>query len=143
MPRRDDIFAALTNAAFNPREEVILETAPDPEPRAAANAGTVSLLESSTDYLTLEADVQSPSILLVTDTYAKGWRARPLAGTVQSLYRVLPADYCLRAIPLAAGHHHLRLEYQPAGYVIGKWVSIVSLVVFMGLLALSGRKRLA
>src|ERR1035437_3563551 len=143
MPRRDDIFAALTNAAFNPREEVILETAPDPEPRAAANAGTVSLLESSTDYLTLEADVQSPSILLVTDTYAKGWRARPLAGTVQSTYHVLPADYCLRAIPLAAGHHHLRLEYQPAGFVIGKWVSIVSLVVFVGLLALWCRQRLA
>jgi hypothetical protein len=143
MPRRDDIFTALTNAAFNPREEVILETAPDPEPRAAANAGTVSLLESSTDYLTLEADVQSPSILLVTDTYAKGWRARPLAGTVQSTYHVLPANYCLRAIPLAAGHHHLRLEYRPAGFVIGMWVSIVSLVVFIGLLALWGRKRLA
>jgi hypothetical protein len=143
MPRRDDIFAALTNAAFNPREEVILETAPDPEPRATANAGTVSLLESSTDYLTLEADVQSPSILLITDTYAKGWRARPLAGTVQSLYRVLPANYCLRAIPLAAGHHHLRLEYRPADFVIGKWVSIVALMVFTGLLALWGRKRLA
>ena len=143
MPRRDDIFAALTNAAFNPREEVILETAPELEPRAATNAGTVRLLESSTDYLTLEADVQSPSILLVTDTYAKGWRARPLAGTVQSLYRVLPADYCLRAIPLAAGHHHLRLEYRPAGFVIGKWVSIVSLVVFVGLLALWGRERMA
>ena len=143
MPQWDDIFAALTNAAFNPREEVILETAPDPEPRATANAGTVTLLESSTDYLTLEADVQSPSILLVTDTYAKGWRARPLAGSVQSLYRVLPADYCLRAIPLAAGHHHLRLEYQPAGYVIGKRVSIVSLVFFMGLLALCRRKRMA
>src|ERR1039457_3301383 len=111
--------------------------------RPATNAGTVSLLESSTDYLTLEADVQSPSILLVTDTYAKGWRARPLAGTVQSLYRVLPADYCLRAIPLAVGHHHLRLEYRPAGFVIGKWVSIVSLVVFVGLLALWGRERMA
>jgi hypothetical protein len=143
MRQRDDIFAALTNADFNPREEVILETAPDPEPRVATNAGTVSLLESSTDYLALEADVQSPSILLVTDTYAKGWRARPLAGTVQSLYRVLPANYCLRAIPLAAGHHHLRLEYQPAGYALGKWVSIVSLVVFVGLLALCRRKRLA
>jgi hypothetical protein len=143
MPQRDDIFTALTNAAFNPRAEVILETAPEPEPHAAANAGTVSLLDSSTDYLTLEADVQSPSILLVTDTYAKGWRARPLAGTVQSTYHVLPADYCLRAIPLAAGHHHLRLEYRPVGYVIGKWVSIVSLMVFMGLLALCGRKRLA
>jgi hypothetical protein len=143
IPRRDDIFAALTNAAFNPREEVILETAPKPEPRTAANPGTVRLLDSSTDYLTLEAEVQSPSILLVTDAYAKGWRARSLAGTVQSLYRVLPANYCLRAIPLAAGHHHLRLEYRPTGFVIGKWVSFASLVVFLGLLGLCGRKRLA
>ena len=143
IPRRDDIFAALTNAAFNPREEVILETAPEPAPRPAANAGTVRLLDSSMDYLTLEADVPSPSILLVTDTYAKGWRALPLAGTVQSLYRVLPANYCLRAIPLAAGHHHLRLEYRPTGFVIGKWVTLVSLLVFLGLFALWGRKRAA
>ncbi len=114
IPRREDIFAALTNAAFNPREEVILETAPAPEPHPTAHGGTVKLLNASTDDLTLEAEVPSPSLLLVTDAYAKGWRAEPLGGTVQSHYQVLPANYCLRAIPLGAGHHHLRLEYRPS-----------------------------
>ena len=140
IPRRDDIFAALTNAAFNPREEVVLETAPEPAPRPAANPGTVRLVDSSTDGLTIEAEVQSPSILLITDTYAKGWRARPLAGTVQSGYRVLPANYCLRGIPLAAGHHRFRLEYRPAGFVIGKGVSIAALVVCLGIFGFCGQQ---
>ena len=42
------------------------------------------------------------AVLLVTDAYAKGWRARALPGSAQATYDVLPADYTLRGIPLAA-----------------------------------------
>ena len=143
IARRDDIFTALTNRAFNPRTEVILETVPDPEPRPAANPGTAKLTDSGTDYLTIEADVLSPSILLVTDTYAKGWRVRPLAVAAQTRYDVLPANYCLRAIPLAAGHHRFRLEYHPAGFALGAGVSVASLVGWLGLLCLCYRRRRA
>jgi len=134
LPVRNQIFSALTNRSFNPRETVILESPPNPPPAAAADPGTASVIAATTDSLTIEAEVRSPAILLITDTYAKGWRARPLPGSAQTNYDVMPANYCLRAIPLAAGKHRLRLEYVPAGFLPGKWVSLVSLALFLGLL---------
>jgi len=133
ISQRDALFAALTNATFDPREEVILEAAPRPEPQPSADPGTVTLLDSSTDHLTIEAEAKTPCLLLITDTYAKGWRARGLSGSAQAAYEVMPANYCLRAIPLAAGHHRLRLEYSPPGFRLGRWVSALSLLACLGL----------
>ncbi len=73
------------------------------------------------------ADLPQPAILLLTENYATGWRALPLEGSAQSTYRILPANYCLRAIPLAAGKHHILVEYAPAGWRIGRWVSLLGL----------------
>jgi hypothetical protein len=128
-----EMLSALTNAAFNPREEVLLEATPDPPPVPAGPDGTARIVDSSTDYLTVEAHVNSPSILLVTDNYLDGWRARALPGSVQADYRVMPGDYCLRAIPLAAGYHFFRLEYHPRAFEWGKWISLASLLLFLTL----------
>ena len=65
------------------------EEAPTAEP------GNVRLVNSSTDELTIEAEVKSPSILLITDTYAKGWRARALPGSSQASYHVMPGKLLL------------------------------------------------
>jgi hypothetical protein len=37
----------------------------------------------------------------------------------------------LRAVPLSAGHHRLRVEYVLVSFVVGKWVSIVSAATFL------------
>ena len=79
---------------------------------------------------------------MITDTFAKGWRVKPLQQSGQSHYEVLPANYCLRAIPLAAGHHRFRLEYSPLGFRIGKWISLGSLALYLSLVALAVKKRL-
>ena len=78
----------------------------------------------------MEADLPHPAILLITDAYSNGWRAQPLEGSAQHAYQVLPANYTLQAVPLSAGHHHLQLEYLPAAYQKGKWISLVSLLAF-------------
>jgi uncharacterized membrane protein YfhO len=47
----------------------------------------------------------------------------------------MPANYCLQAVPLQAGHHLLRLEYSPLGFRVGRFVSLTSLAGFLLLLA--------
>ena len=116
---------------FDPRQTVILEAEPDPAPAAAAAPGTVTLLDASTDQLTIAAELSAPAILLVTDAYRVGWRATALPGSVQQAYTVMPADWVLRAVPLAAGSHRLRLEYLPALFVVGRWVSAAALVLYL------------
>lgn len=128
LSNRDQILATLCQSSFDPRREVILEEPPYPPPSWwSAPAGAARIVEESTDWLIIEAELASPSILLVTDGYSAGWHAAALPGSSQQRYRVMPADYAFRAIPLSAGKHRIRMEYLPRSYVIGKWISIVSL----------------
>lgn len=134
LPQRDRIFAAMNHPAFDPRQQVILETTPDPAPVKGRATGTATVIEEGTDYLIVEANLPAPAILLITDNYSSGWRAVALPGSSQEHYDLLPANYILRAVPLAAGNHRLRIEYEPLGYRIGKWISLVSLIFFAGLI---------
>jgi hypothetical protein len=135
LQNRDAIFDALRSETFDPTREVILESKPEPEPVPGGGPGTAKIVASSTDWLTLEADLGQAAILLITDVYTPSWRAVALPGSAQTNYQLLPANYVLRAVPLAAGHHRLRVEYVPRGFVIGKWISIVASVLFVGAVA--------
>jgi len=128
---RDEIFQALTSPTFDPQQQVILETNPTPAPTSFPEKGTASVIDSSAGQLTVEANLPHPAILLITDAYSNGWRAQPLEGSAQPAYQVLPANYTLQAVPLSAGHHRIQLEYLPAAYQAGKWISLVSIVCFL------------
>ena len=135
VPGRNEELGAIFDPGFEPAREVLLETAPVPAPSGAASAGTVRLVAETTDTLTIAADLAAPAILLITDIYSDGWHARsllpPSGGRARTPYQVLPADYCLRGIPLGAGHHEILLEYRPVAYVVGRWVSLASLCLYL------------
>ena len=131
---RNAIFDALRSPAFDPAHEVILESEPEPKPSPAKSAGTTQIITASTDALEIEADVEQPSILLITDAFTPSWRAVALSGSAQAKYQLLPANYILRAVPLAAGHHHLRVEYARDTLTIGKWISILAGLAFLAAL---------
>jgi len=140
---RDRIFAAMSDH-FNPARTVILEGQPEPAPHipAPADGGQARIVDDATDFLEIQADLPSPAILLITDGYSKGWRAQSLNGSVQSRYEVMPANYVLMAVPLAAGHHHFRLVYAPRAFKIGIWISLASLALFLsGVAFLRWRKK--
>jgi len=96
--------------------------------------GRVKVVGASTDHLDIEADLPAAAILLITDTYSGHWKARALEGSSQQRYQLLPANYVLRAIPLARGKHHLRVEYLPRAFVAGKWISLCSITGYLALL---------
>ncbi|MDD5351053.1 MAG: hypothetical protein PHQ12_12645 [Chthoniobacteraceae bacterium] len=129
---RDAIFQAMRAKDFDPRKEVILETPPSIVPDASATGGSARITASSTDWLEIEADTPAPAFLLVTDAYTPAWRAVALPGSAQQQYDVLPANYVLRAVPLAAGHHHLRMEYAPPAFTQGMRISLVAWILFLG-----------
>jgi len=136
LPSRDAMFAAMKSPQFNPRKTVLLESEPLPRPLKNAPVGTARIVESSTDHLVIEAQTQTPSILLITDSYSRDWRAWSVGdeNSAQREYSVLPANWVLRAIPIEAGKHKIRLEYLPRIFVIGKWISLISLLGFVAAL---------
>ncbi len=134
---RDAILARLQDPDFDWSRSVILERPPVPPPTAPAgdSPGTVTLVDLSTDELEIRAALHRPALLLLTDSYSRGWRARNLATTppAQPRYELLTADYCLQAIPLAAGRHHFILEYRPRAFRVGAALSLASWTGLAGL----------
>ena len=131
-PDRDRTFSLLGQKGFNPRKLVILERDPNLAMDAgAANPGTARVTETSVNHLTFEADVNSASILVVTENFMEGWRIVPLSGSASGSYEIIPANYTLRGVPLVPGHHHFRMEYRPLSFVIGAWLSLAGLAAWL------------
>ncbi len=131
---RDAIFAAMHNQNFDPRREVILEREPFPRPSGSLLPNEIDkmiqIVRSTTDDFLIEANLPQPMILTMTDPWTPAWRAVAASGSAQTAYDLQPANYILRAVPLAAGHHRFRVEYAPRAFQIGKWVSLISLVCY-------------
>jgi len=130
---RDSILHALASPAFDLHQTVVLESPPKPLPQPSRKIGTAKIIDESTDCLTIEADIDSPAILLLTDAYHPNWHAEPLPGSCQKSYQLMPANYVLRAVPLEAGRHRFRIEYRPQAFRIGLWISIISLAAYLAL----------
>jgi hypothetical protein len=141
VAKRDEVFAEISRPEFNPRKTVLLERQPAgwSMPPAAGEIPTEKfgdgrILRETTDWQELEVTLTRPAILVQTDLYTPNWHVRALPGSVQDKYELIPADYILRSVPLQAGTHRLRIEYLPAKFVVGKRVSLASLVLFAALL---------
>lgn len=129
---RSRLFAAMGRSTFDPRHQVLIESEPTPKPVPGKGAaGSVQLVSSSTDSLEIKAHLSRPAILLITDSYVKGWRGVPLSDSGQREYSVMPANYILRAVPLQKGAHHFQLEYAPHGFLIGRWISCVAWLLYL------------
>jgi hypothetical protein len=131
LPTRDAILFEMFRDTFNPRRTVFLERVPDPVPVPGAS-GTARVLSETSDTVEIDVETTAPVVLLVTDQYSRDWRARALSPGPQAEYDVLPANYVLRGIPLAAGRHHLILEYEPSLLVLGAFTSVLALAVWGG-----------
>jgi hypothetical protein len=141
---RDRIFHELNQNNFNPRYTVILETSPDPMPdKSAKPGGVIELIDKSTDHLNIKVSTDTASILLITDSYNRDWRAIAHPESIQQQYQIMPANYVLMAIPLVAGRHVLRMEYSPIAYRIGKYVSLISVTCYLILLIYFIKRKVA
>lgn len=148
VPNRDTVFALLAQTNFSPRATVLLERAPagwapSAHPITPPVDAAIRIIDETTDRQDVEITLSQPAILLQTDLYTPNWHVSALPGSSQTEYELIPADYILRAIPLQAGAHRLRIEYSPVAFTVGKWVSWVSLALFIALaiVAIKSRER--
>jgi len=166
IPGRDALFEALKDPEFDPRRTVILQEESDPVPQPPDpppdnGEEFARLLDEDTDTLFIEANLQSPGILVITDGYSRFWRARPMGpddhsataeptddsatavfpASDQKEYAVQPANYILRGIPLESGRHRIRVEFVSPGFRIGRWISALAWVGLLGAGAVSFLRR--
>jgi hypothetical protein len=127
------ITAELKNSAFDFRKTAWLESPPGIALSNGPVKGQAVVRDISTDAMEIKARLSRPALLVLSDNYSRGWRARSLLKTGPLFYPVLTANGFQRAVALTAGDHDFILEYRPPAYVAGKWISLVSLGLWLGL----------
>jgi hypothetical protein len=139
MQGRDNILHYMSGSGFKLLDEVVLEEPPVPAPENNNNDGVANIISRSMESIVVEADLATPSILVVSNPFIKEWQAREVENQHQK-YIIIPADYVIEAMALPKGHHKILIEYHLIGYIIGKWVSVVSVIIFTLIAALRLRK---
>jgi hypothetical protein len=135
IERRRDALARLADKSFDYKNSIILEEEPEPghlpsktdAKQAAAEVVVKPRGEAAFDIV---ATVPSSGFIFLNDVLTPGWRAR-VDGVETKIYR---ANYLFMAIPVGAGKHSIEIEYAPADFRIGVWISFCSaLLLGLGL----------
>lgn len=138
---QDAQFRRMSETLFDWKRQILLETEPIPTPDSGLPKINISVKDFSTDHWTLDVKTDRATILVMTDSYSRDWRASAIRGSVQTNYSLLPANRAIRAIPLAAGHHQFRLDYIPTGWHLGIALSLLSLGACLAALSLPNFRR--
>jgi hypothetical protein len=129
----------LASKDFDPAGSVLLD-----EPLSLGNkAGfqaEARIAEYRNHLVNIQASLDSPGILVLTDSFYPGWNAY-VNGRQERIYQ---ANLFFRGVPLAPGTHSVEFRYEPRSFAIGRAVSIITLlfiVVISILLYLRKRRR--
>jgi len=140
------ILSALTKKEFSPAQKVFLEEKPQWDKSGPAPAPTerfknqVELLSESNNRLHLRVKTGEDSLLVLSDTYFPGWKARiiPVGSNSSGRdmetreKRILRANYNFRALPLKAGAYEIRFSYDPLSFKVGAIITLLAVLAAIG-----------
>lgn len=119
----------LSDPEFDPLKQVILyedvEFTPAPSSKTRAE-----IQQYGNRTVTIEAQADSNSILVLADAIYPGWKAF-LNGKEAKIFR---ANHFYRAVILPPGVHRVEFRYEPASF---KWGVLISSVTILGILGVS------
>jgi hypothetical protein len=118
----------LPSPGFDPGQKVLVADGPPPVPGAAAtnqNAGAVKFISYAPKRIVLNAQANTPAVLLLNDKYDPNWQVW-VDGKREALLR---CNFIMRGVCLQPGAHTVEFRFQPP---IGTlYVSLAA--IFMGL----------
>jgi len=130
----DSVLERLLQPEFDYGNTIIIDRKPQIAMTAPIDSsldGTVEFLESAPDRIMLKADLQSPGLVALQDTWYPYWKAYEGETGIP----ILRCDYTFMAVELPAGIHEVEFRVENPKYIMGKTVSIISwLVLFAGLI---------
>ena len=137
----------LQRQDFSFTSEVILEAPPTVDLHLSADSSppakaAIEKVSRTVNMMEVKVDMPADGLLVVADNYCRGWEVVPHADSTQQNYRIQPADYILRAIPLKQGKHHFTMKFRPPGWTMAPWISLTTLAGFLLMVILPGARSL-
>lgn len=141
----DGALWLIGSGTANPRTTVVLplnSRLPSLQPATTGASEDVSITRYEPDTMTMRVDAASDGILVVSETYDRGWNAYVDGKKTP----VLLANGVQRAVAVPSGQHTVELRYQPrslfVGIVISSLAGVAVLIVagWAGIAALRRRR---
>jgi uncharacterized membrane protein YfhO len=98
---------------FDPRHVAYSETQ---TPKLSQDAdGEAKITQESPRHVTIDFDMKTPGVVVLSDTWDPGWRATVDGAPAE----VLRANYNFRGVAVPAGKGTIQFDYQPASFYRG------------------------
>jgi len=97
----------------------------------------VKLINYSPDRIELSVDLKETCTMIISEVYEKNWKC--FYNDVKKL-EIYPANFLFRAVEVPAGKGMVSFVYDPLSYRIGKYISILGLIVFAIITVVSIKK---
>lgn len=133
-------LAAVVAHAAELGQLVVLEASDGAVPPTVTPAGGASVVTVTANRLnrvTLQAEMAAPGYVVLADSYYPGWQAT-VDGQATPVFQ---ANYLLRAVYVPAGVHTIEFQFRPPDFFLGGLVSGVTLLLVLGVLAVTVVRR--
>lgn len=129
---RMEILNSIKNDSFDPKKLAYVENLDFRLDAADSNAST-KIITYTDEQITAETKSQGSSFLFFGTTYLPGWKAF-IDGTETKIYK---ANYGFQGIVVPKGEHKVEFVYEPAGFVVGKYLSLILNTLLFGALGIT------
>lgn len=123
-------MAKITAEEFDPMTKVLVEENGDALKKQLETITgkdmnyEVQFTNYTNNTISLDCNTDKNGILCLAESDAKGWKAY-IDGEKAEL---LELDYFRKGLFVEKGHHEIYLKYEPDSFVIGRWISLLTLV---------------
>ncbi|MBT4792297.1 MAG: YfhO family protein [Halobacteriovoraceae bacterium] len=130
IPDKKERINYLYSAAFNPREEVVVEKANINSPSRTV-LYHIDVKNFTDDLIKLKISLDKKSILRLNTGYSSSWRISGELDSKSTQYRAIPVNHAFLGVELQPGTHNLTLSFIPKGLEMGIILFLVGLICFL------------
>ncbi len=131
-----DPAALIARSDFLNGEVDVIETS-DAQLPGPAHEGTATIERYAPEDVRVRVDTPQPAVLILLDSFDKGWTAALESGTNLPILR---ANALVRAVVVPAGADVVRFSYQTPLLTAGAWASLAGVLLGIGLLTHARRR---
>ena len=137
-PSLGTALSEMVHRPFHPDQEVILADDGTTQTNVVAadrgGQGQATVTQYATDSVRIHTTASADAWLVLSDTYYPGW----VASVDGQPTTVLRGDVLFRAVAVPAGDHDVEFRFEPASVRLGLAISVVSLLLLILALVVSG-----
>ena len=115
----------VTDTNFDPR---VVACVQEPVDLPADCRGSAEIIEDFPNRVTVSVQMETPGLLVLADTWDKGWHARLNGKPVP----ILHANYAIRGVVVPEGKSTLEFWYLPDSLVLGAGLALLAVVILVG-----------